>query len=87
MKWNFFIPPVFVQNSVKLNALAVPAGHNPSIHAEQIQAGKSHNCIDNSGNPGHIAADKGHQVELEKSDQSPVNSPDQSNGKCRVIQT
>ena len=58
-----------------------------TVEREQIQTRKSDQCVDDSGNPAHTAKDESYQVKVEEPDQSPVNRPNDRNGKCKTVQT
>jgi hypothetical protein len=46
------------------------------IEGEKIKSTQSDQTIDNTGKPAHAAKEKGNKVEVEKSDQSPVDCSD-----------
>ena len=69
------------------DTLCASSGDDSSVHGEKVKTGKSHQSIDDSGNPGHIAAEERDQVKAEKSDQSPVYGSYKGNGQRSVIQT
>ena len=55
--------------------------------AEQIQARDPDQYIDEAGYPGHVSKKEIDQVQFENSNQAPVDSPDNNEGKCRIIHT
>ena len=68
----------------KLLLCIVFGGTDRTIETEQIQTRKSDQCVDDSGNPAHASEKESNQIQIEKTDQSPVNSSDDGNRQCRI---
>jgi hypothetical protein len=49
---------------------------NQRIEGEEIESAQSDQTINDTGKPAHAAKEKGNKVEIEKSDQSPVDCTD-----------
>ena len=58
---------------------------NETIKGKEIDPAQSHQTIDHSGNPGHASKKKGYEVQIKKSDQSPVDGADHGNGQCKIL--
>ena len=53
---------------------------------DEIETADPYQHIHDSGKPGHIAEQKCHEVETEKTDQAPVHGTDDGYGECGSIQ-
>ena len=56
-----------------------------SKYADHVNPTDSNQCIDDSAEPGHISKGKSDQVKTEKTDQSPVDSSNDYDGKNNVV--
>ena len=54
---------------------------NQSVKRQKIQTADSDQTVDNTGEPAHTAKEKGNEVQIEKTDQAPVNRTDYGNCK------
>ena len=57
------------------------------VKGKKIQAAKPYHRIYDTGDPGHVAEQPGHQIKSEKADQSPVNCSYDNDGQCKTIQS
>ena len=69
------------------DTLLSPELHDSAVEAEQVQSGKSHQCIDDSGDPGHVAEEQTDEVQSENSDQSPVDCTDDDECQSCIIKS
>ena len=57
----------------------------PSVTAEKVQTGQSHQRINHPGKPGHISKEKIDQIKAREPDQSPIDRSDDHQSKRWII--
>lgn len=55
------------------------------IEGDQIQPTDSHESVDDPGKPAHTSKKKGDKIQIEKSNQSPIDGTDDRNGQCNIV--
>ena len=55
-----------------------------AVEGQKTESTDSYQTIYDSGNPAHASEKESNQIQIEKTDQSPVNSSDDGNRQCRI---
>ena len=55
-----------------------------TVKGQEIESADSYQTVYDPGNPAHASEEKRHQVQIEETDQSPVDSSDNGNCQCRI---
>ena len=55
-----------------------------TVEGQEIESADSYQTVYDSGNPAHASEEKRHQVQIEETDQSPVDSSDNGDRQCRI---
>ena len=58
---------------------------NQTIKRKQIEPAKADQSIDDSGKQTHTSKKKSHKIQVEKTNQSPVDGTDYSECQCKVL--
>ena len=74
----------FFRRPPHIFCLIISAVSNTAEEGEQIDAADTHNHIYDSGNPAHASEKESDQVQIEKTNQSPVNSSDNGDSQRRI---